>query len=428
MYFQTASRLGPSETIEVNRFIMIKTPKIAVLSKMSGRRHAHGQTMVGRLLDRPIVRSGYKVDWSLLWMVVLMTAFSLLMIYSASIAYAAADGGDKFSFLTKQLVFVGIGAAASAAVSFLSMNTWKKIMPWYFAACLVLLLAVLVVGRDINGATRWIHLGPVNLQPTELFKLAAIFYLASLFTRKAEVLQSVKKIIKPGGLLALGLVLIMAQPDFGSFVVIVVITLGMLFLAGFPWKYFGMVIAIVMVGLGGLILAAPYRMARVAAFMNPWADAQGKGYQLTHSLMAIGRGGWFGEGLGASLEKRFYLPEAHTDFIFAVIGEEFGFFGMLVLVFCYAWLVLRAFSIGKQARDLDLTFSAYVANGIGIWLGIQSFFNIGVNVGILPTKGLTLPLMSYGGSGAVIMLICMTLLLRIDFENRQKMRGYQIED
>lgn len=380
-----------------------------------------------KLLDRPIVRSGQKIDVSLLWMVTLMTAFSLLMIYSASIVYAAAESGDSFSFVSKQAIFVAGSIVLCGLLSLLNMNTWKKIMPWYFASCGLLLMAVLVLGREINGATRWIHLGPVNLQPTEFFKLATVLYLASLFTRKAEVLQSVKKIIKPGLLLVFGLLMIMLQPDFGSFVVIVVITMGMLFLAGFPWKYFAMMLVMVLLGLCSLIIVAPYRMARVSGFLDPWDDPLGKGYQLTHSLIAIGRGGWLGQGLGASLEKRFYLPEAHTDFIFAVIGEEFGFLGMCLLVFCYGWLAVRAFSIGKQARDLDLIFSAYVANGIGIWISIQSFFNIGVNIGILPTKGLTLPLMSYGGSAVLMMLICMTLLLRIDYENRQKMCGFQVE-
>lgn len=382
---------------------------------------------VSKILDRQIVRSGQKIDVSLLWMIILMTAFSLLMIYSASIAYAAAEGGDQYAFLYKQAGFVLLSVLVCLPVSLFKMSAWKRIMPWYFALCLLLLAAVLVVGREINGATRWIHIGPVNLQPTEMFKLAAVLYLASLFTRKAEVLQHWKRMIKPSILLAVGLGMIMLQPDFGSFVVIMVIILGMLFLAGFPWRYFIVLISAVMALGGGLIVAAPYRMARFAGFLDPWADPLGKGYQLTHSLMAIARGEWLGVGLGASLEKRFYLPEAHTDFIFAVIGEEFGFLGMCVLVFCYGWLVVRALSIGKQARDLDLIFSAYVANGIGIWLGIQSFFNIGVNIGILPTKGLTLPLMSYGGSAVLVMLVCMTLLLRIDYENRQKMRGYHIE-
>ena len=417
---------------------------------------------LSKLLDRPISLDGRKFDVSLLWMVVLMTAFSLVMIYSASIAYAASEGGNQFSFVSKQAMFVGASVLGCLGLSLLSMSFWRKIIPFYFAFSAILLVVVLFVGREINGATRWIHIGPVNLQPTELFKLATGLYLSSLFTRREEVLRSMdslglkplfvglfnaflcpfskearqktwqklkkfKNILLPIVMIALGLVFVMAQPDFGSFVVIVSITMGMLFLAGFPWKYFAVLVLSVLGGMGMMILAAPYRMARVSAFLDPWGDPLGKGYQLTHSLMAIARGEWFGQGLGASLEKRFYLPEAHTDFIFAVIGEEFGFVGMCILVFCYGWLVMRAFSIGKQARDSGLMFSAYVANGIGIWIGIQSFFNIGVNIGILPTKGLTLPLMSYGGSAVAVMLVCVTLLLRIDYENRKKMRGYQVE-
>jgi cell division protein ftsW len=417
---------------------------------------------LSKLLDRPISLDGRKFDVSLLWMVILMTAFSLVMIYSASIAYAASEGGNQFSFVSKQAMFVGASVLGCLGLSLLSMSFWRKIIPFYFAFSAILLVVVLFVGREINGATRWIHIGPVNLQPTELFKLATVLYLSSLFTRREEVLRSMdslglkplfvglfnaflcpfskearqktwqklkkfKNILLPIVMIALGLVLVMAQPDFGSFVVIVSITMGMLFLAGFPWKYFAVLVLSVLGGMGVMILAAPYRMARVSAFLDPWGDPLGKGYQLTHSLMAIARGEWFGQGLGASLEKRFYLPEAHTDFIFAVIGEEFGFVGMCILVFCYGWLVMRAFSIGKQARDSGLMFSAYVANGIGIWIGIQSFFNIGVNIGILPTKGLTLPLMSYGGSAVAVMLVCVTLLLRIDYENRKKMRGYQVE-
>lgn len=417
---------------------------------------------LSKLLDRPISLDGRKFDVSLLWMVVLMTAFSLVMIYSASIAYAASEGGNQFSFVSKQAMFVGASVLGCLGLSLLSMSFWRKIIPFYFVFSAILLVVVLFVGREINGATRWIHIGPLNLQPTELFKLATVLYLSSLFTRREEVLRSMdslglkplfvglfnafmcpfskearqqtwqklkkfKNILLPIVMIALGLVFVMAQPDFGSFVVIVSITMGMLFLAGFPWKYFAVLVLSVLGGMGVMILAAPYRMARVSAFLDPWGDPLGKGYQLTHSLMAIARGEWFGQGLGASLEKRFYLPEAHTDFIFAVIGEEFGFVGMCILVFCYGWLVMRAFSIGKQARDSGLTFSAYVANGIGIWIGIQSFFNIGVNIGILPTKGLTLPLMSYGGSAVAVMLVCVTLLLRVDYENRKKMRGYQVE-
>ncbi|WP_274572582.1 putative lipid II flippase FtsW [Neisseria leonii] len=380
-----------------------------------------------KLLDRPVLKSGHKIDQSLLWMVVLLTAFSLLMIYSASIVYAGQENGDKMFFLTRQAAFVATGAAAALAAAKIRLAVWKKWTPLIFGVALLLLMAVLGVGREINGAKRWIQLGPVNLQPTEIFKLAVILYLASFFTRKAEVLREFKKIIPPGMLIGLGLGLVMLEPDFGSFVVISVIAVGMLYLAGLPWQWFSVMVAVGLMMMAGLIAAAPYRVARVTSFLDPFKDPFGSGYQLSHSLMAITRGEWFGVGLGAGLEKRFYLPEAHTDFIFAVIGEEFGFAGMCVLVFCYGWLVWRAFSIGKQARDLELFFGAFVAKGIGIWLGIQSFFNIGVNVGILPTKGLPLPLMSYGGSSVVMMLVCVALLMRVDYENRLKMRGFKVE-
>ena len=271
-----------------------------------------------------------------------------------------------------------------------------------------------------------LNLGLINVQPTEIFKLAIILYLSSFFTRRAEVLKEFKKVWFAGIPVGLGLGLIMLEPDFGSFVVITVIALGLLFLAGLPFRWFMAVVGFGLVAMIMLVLFEPYRLARVTGFLDPWADPLGKGYQLTHSLMAIGRGGWFGVGLGASLEKRFYLPEAHTDFILAVIGEEFGFIGIMVLMFCYIWLMVRAFSIGKQARDLELFYSSFVAKGIGIWIGIQSFFNIGVNIGLLPTKGLTLPLLSYGGSAIIVILICIALLLRVDYENRRVMRGFKV--
>lgn len=380
-----------------------------------------------KLLDRKLLKNGHKIDQSLLWMLVLMLSFSLLMIYSASVAYAEHDGGSQWFYLSRQAIFLGLGTLCSLMAAKVSMARWKKWTPWILVFSLFLLLLVLFLGREINGAKRWIHLGPVNLQPTEVFKLAIILYLASFFTRKAEILKQFRKVIFAGVPVGLGLGLILLEPDFGSVVVVTVVSLGLLFLAGLPWKWFSMMVSAGLVSMAGLIMMAPYRVARVTAFLNPWEDPLGKGYQLTHSLMAIARGEWFGVGLGSSLEKRFYLPEAHTDFILAVIGEEFGMVGICVLIFCYAWLVWRAFSIGKQARDLDLYFGAFVAKGVGIWLGIQSFFNIGVNIGLLPTKGLTLPLMSYGGSAVIVMLVSMTLVLRVDYENRLKMRGYKVQ-
>ena len=371
-----------------------------------------------KILDRKLLKSGHKIDQSLLWMIVLMSSFSLMMIYSASIAYAAHDGGDQWFYLGRQAIFLSTGAAAGLVAAKIPMARWKKWTPWILLFSLFLLVVVLFAGREINGAKRWIHLGPVNLQPTEIFKLAIILYLASFFTRRAEILKQFKKVAFAGVPVGAGLGLIMLEPDFGSFVVVTVVALGLLFLAGLPWRWFLMMVGAGLLSMIGLIAMAPYRVARVTAFLNPWEDPLGKGYQLTHSLMAIARGEWFGVGLGASLEKRFYLPEAHTDFILAVIGEEFGMAGICVLIFCYGWLVWRAFSIGKQARDLELYYGAFVAKGVGIWLGIQSFFNIGVNIGLLPTKGLTLPLMSFGGSAILFNLIAIAVVLRVDYENK----------
>ena len=379
-----------------------------------------------KLLDRKILKSGHNYDQNLIWVVLLMTAFSLMMIYSASIAYASHDGGSPWFYLERQAIFVAIGGLGALAISKIPMWLWKKATPYVLGISFILLVAVLF-GREVNGAKRWIAIGPFNIQPSEVFKLAAIFYLSSFFTRRADILKDLKKVWYVGIPIGLGLGLLMMEPDFGSTVVVTVIFLGLVYLAGLPARWFAVIIGFCIAALSTLILIAPYRMARMTTFLDPFKDPMGKGYQLSHALMAIARGEWFGVGLGASLEKRFYLPEAHTDFIFAVIAEEFGFLGMVALIFCYGWLVWRAFSIGKQARDLDLYFSAFVAKGIGIWLGIQSFFNIGVNIGLLPTKGLTLPLMSYGGSAVIVMLCCMAILLRIDYENRRKMRGYQVE-
>lgn len=378
-----------------------------------------------KLLDRKLLRHGHEWDYSLLWMVVLMTAFSLLMVYSASIAYAAHGNGNPYFYLGRQALFVGVGGVAAWVAARIPLARWKQWTPLILAASLALLVAVLFVGREINGARRWIHIGIFNIQPSEIFKIAVILYLASFFTRRAEILKEFKKVWFVALPVGAGLGLLMLEPDFGSFVVVSVVAVCLLFLAGLPFRWFLLVVLFGVLMMVVMILFEPYRVARVTAFLNPWDDPQGKGYQLTHSLMAIGRGGLFGVGLGGSIEKRFYLPEAHTDFILAVITEEFGFVGLLVMIFCYVWLGLRAFSIGKQAMDLERYFGAYVAKGIGTWLAIQSFFNIGVNLGALPTKGLTLPLMSYGGSAVMVMLVCMALLLRVDYENRRVMRGYK---
>lgn len=378
-----------------------------------------------KLLDRTLLKNGETFDWSLLWVIVLMTAFSVTMIFSASIEHAEFNYQDRYYFVERQLAFLTFGYVVLWAMLKTPTRTMHKCM-WLVLGVSFLLLIVVLFGREINGAKRWINVGPLNIQPTEIFKVAIILYLASFLTRRVDILTKFSKVWFVGIPIGLGLALIIFEPDFGSFVVVSVIAVGLLFIGGLPMGWFLAIVALGASAMVGLIWTSPYRMHRVTAFLNPWEDPFGKGYQLTHALMAFARGEWLGVGLGGSVEKRFYLPEAHTDFIAAVIGEELGFAGLILLIGCYMWLVWRAFSIGKQARDLEQYFSAYTAKGIGIWIGIQSFFNLGVNLGLLPTKGLTLPLMSYGGSAVIVMLMCMGILLRVDWENRRIMRGYKV--
>ena len=378
-----------------------------------------------KLLDRTLLKNGETFDWSLLWVIVLMTAFSVTMIFSASIEHAEFNYQDRYYFVERQLAFLTFGYVVLWAMLKTPTRTMHKCM-WLVLGVSFLLLIVVLFGREINGAKRWINVGPVNIQPTEIFKVAIILYLASFLTRRVDILTKFSKVWFVGIPIGLGLALIIFEPDFGSFVVVSVIAVGLLFIGGLPMGWFLAIVALGASAMVGLIWTSPYRMHRVTAFLNPWEDPFGKGYQLTHALMAFARGEWLGVGLGGSVEKRFYLPEAHTDFIAAVIGEDLGFAGLILLIGCYMWLVWRAFSIGKQARDLEQYFSAYTAKGIGIWIGIQSFFNLGVNLGLLPTKGLTLPLMSYGGSAVIVMLMCMGILLRVDWENRRIMRGYKV--
>ena len=383
-----------------------------------------------KLLDRKVLKNGHKFDQSLLWMLVLLVSFGLLMVYSASVAWAGYNGGNQWQVVEKQAQFVAGGLVFAVLAFCVKMSVWRKASLWLLLSNIFMLLLVLIVGREINGAKRWIDLGLFSYQPSETYKLAIILYLAAFFNRRAEVLKNLKSMVFPSVAIGIGLALILAEPDLGAMVVASLIGLGLLFLADLPKKWFSVAVVIGTAVIIGAVLIEPYRMARVVSFLEPFQDPHGAGYQLTHSLMASARGQWFGTGLGASLDKRFYLTEseAHTDFIFAVISEEWGFFGMCMLVFCYGWLVWRAFSIGKQARDLDLHFNSFIAVGVGVWVAAQSFINIGVNISLLPNKGLTLPLVSYGGSSLVIMLAAFTMLLRVDYENRRKMRGYCVLD
>jgi cell division protein FtsW len=368
-------------------------------------------------------------DRSLAWAALLLVSLGLVMVYSASIATAEASryaGYNPAYFLLRHGVFLALALAAATAVFLVPIRYWQKSAPWLFAGSFVLLVLVLIpgVGREVNGARRWLNLGIATVQPSELVKLAVVLYAADYTVRKHAVLKQFKRGLLP--LLAVMLVvawLLLREPDFGAFVVVAVTAFGLLFLGGMNGRHFTALVGMLAVGFAGLVLSSPYRMQRIFGFMDPWSDAFGKGYQLSHALIAFGRGEWLGVGLGASVEKLHYLPEAHTDFLLAVIAEELGLAGVALVIALFAWIVLRAFTIGRQAAMRERHFQALVAQGIAIWIGFQALINMGVNMGLLPTKGLTLPLMSFGGSGLIVNCVAIAMLIRIDWENRQLARG-----
>lgn len=366
-------------------------------------------------------------DWGLLWVALGLLGIGLVMVYSASVAIAEAASGNPSQYLTRHAMYLVLGLALGYAAVQLPTRLWQRLAPALFILGVVMLVLVLIpgIGHEVKGARRWIPLGPLgNLQPSEFVKLAVVLYAADYTVRKAGLMDSLRKGFMPmfAVMLTVGTLLLL-EPDFGAFAVIVVIALGILFLGGLNWRLFVGLILLLAVGFVLLIYLSPYRMARLAGYLNPWEDPLGKGYQLTHALIAFGRGELTGVGLGDSVEKLHYLPEAHNDFLLAVIGEELGLIGVLCVIALFAWLTWRAFSIGWQAALMERNFSALVAQGIGVWMGVQGFINMGVNMGLLPTKGLTLPLMSYGGSGIVANCIALGILVRIDFENRCLMRG-----
>ena len=371
-------------------------------------------------------------DQTLVWTTVLLLGLGLVMVYSASIAIAEgsrATGYQPGYYLARHVVFIAAGIAAAVVVFQIPLRLWQQAAPFLFMLGVGLLILVLIpgVGREVNGSQRWIPLYIVNLQPSELMKLFVVLYAADYTVRKAAHMDSFRKGFLP--MLVVMLVvggLLLREPDFGAFVVITVIAMGILFLGGMNWKLFAGLFGLLLVGFVLLILASPYRLQRVIGFMDPWADPFGKGYQLSHALIAFGRGEWLGVGLGASVEKLFYLPEAHTDFLLAVIAEELGFAGVAAIILAFAWIVVRAFAIGRRAAALERYFAALVALGIGLWIGVQAIISIGVNMGLLPTKGLTLPLLSFGGSAIVAACCALAVLLRADWENRQLMRGYTV--
>jgi cell division protein FtsW len=371
-------------------------------------------------------------DSALVWTTTVLLGLGLVMVYSASIAIAEGGRGtghQSMYYLMRHGIYIALSVAMGVIVFQVPSRVWQQAAPYFFMLGVVLLALVLVpgVGREVNGSRRWLSLYVVNLQPSELMKLAVLMYAADYTVRKAAFMDSFRKGFLPmlmvmlltGGLL-------LREPDLGAFAVIAAVAMGILFLGGMSWRLFAGLIVMLVIGFVALILASPYRLQRVIGFMDPWADPYGKGYQLSHALIAFGRGEWFGVGLGGSVEKLFYLPEAHTDFLLAVIAEELGFVGVLATILLFAWLVARAFAIGRRAVMLERHFAALVAQGIGLWIGVQVIINMGVNMGMLPTKGLTLPLLSFGGSAVVVTCSAIAILLRIDWENRQLMRGFKI--
>ncbi|WP_275097459.1 putative lipid II flippase FtsW [Sedimenticola hydrogenitrophicus] len=356
------------------------------------------------------------LDYLLLMAALALLGLGLVMVASASLHRI---GEAPFYYMNRHLLAIGLGLLGALLISQVPVAQWERSGTLLYFTGLLLLVLVLVpgIGREANGATRWIPLGPFNLQSSEFMKLFMVVYIAGyLVRRQLEVAHSIWGFIKPMLLLVVACALIMVQPDFGTTTVLLATAMGMLFLGGVPVWQFAILIGLASSALVGLVLVSPYRLQRVTAFLDPWADVENSGYQLAQALIAFGRGEWFGVGLGNGIQKQFYLPEAHTDFLMAVIGEEFGLLGTLVVISLFAVIVWRAFRIGARAEAHSRRFSAYVAYGFGLWIGMQAFINIGVNVGLLPTKGLTLPFMSYGGNSIIVAILVVAMLLRIDYE------------
>ena len=373
-------------------------------------------------------------DQPLVWVTLLLMLFGMVMVYSASISLPDSPKYASYTntaWLYKQAGFICVALVVGLFAFRIKIDDWQRMAPWLFVGTLVLLVLVLVpgLGVSVNGGKRWLKMPKFNIQPSELMKVIVVLYAADYTVRKQEYMHKLTKGFLPmAGAIGLVGLLLLLEPDLGAFGVIVCIAMGILFLGGINAIWFGGIGALLVAIFGAIIALSKFRRERMFAYLNPWEEdnSLNKAYQLTHSLIAFGRGELFGVGLGGSVEKLHYLPEAHTDFLLAVIGEELGLAGVLVVIAMFYWLVKRAFDIGRQAIAIDKTFAGLVAKGIGIWIGVQTFINMGVNIGLLPTKGLTLPLMSYGGTGIVVNCIGLGILLRIDYENRVLMRGGRV--
>ncbi len=371
------------------------------------------------------------VDQMLVWVTVALVAFGIVMVYSASIALPNQSEYANYGhtrFLARHVISLGLAFTVALLAFQVPMSRWEELAPRLFLVSLVLLVAVLlpVIGKDVKGARRWIYLGIMNFQPSELAKFAVVIYAADYMVRRMGVKERFFRAVLPMGVaVAVMGGLLLAEPDMGAFIVIAVIAMGVLFLGGVNARMFFLISVVLVLAFSVMIALSEWRRERIFAYLDPWSakNSIGKGYQLSHSLIAIGRGEIFGVGLGGSVEKLQWLPEAHTDFLFAVIGEEFGLVGVLFVIGLFFWLTRRMMQIGRQAIALDRVFAGLVAQGVGIWMGFQGFINMGVNLGALPTKGLTLPFMSFGGSAILMNLVALAVVLRVDMENRHLMRG-----
>ena len=368
----------------------------------------------------------FRTDWTTVTLVLAISLLGLIMVTSASVSIANKESGEPFLYLERQLLLLCIGGGAAFVLTRVRTELLEKLALPLLIGAFALLIAVLVpgLGHVVNGSRRWIRLAGLNFQASELARLLVLIFIASYAARReAELRTQLTGLAKPLGLLALVAVLLLAEPDFGAATVLFATGFGVLFVAGARLRYVMAMMIAALASFGALVALSGYRMRRLGAFLDPWADPYNSGFQLTQSLIAIGRGEWFGVGLGESVQKLFYLPEAHTDFLFAVLAEELGLAGVVITVGLFLALAWRALAIARLAADAGLKFQAYLAAGFGIWIGLQAFINIGVNMGALPTKGLTLPLMSYGRSSLIVTVAWVGILLRVHHEAASRTRG-----
>ena len=374
------------------------------------------------------------LDTTVLWLMGTLLLWGLVMVYSTTIGMPDNPKFAKYTqlhFLSRHVLSLSIALMAAAIAYRVPMAVWERAAPAIFIAALIMLILVLIpyIGKGVNGARRWIGLGFMNFQPSEFAKFAVLLYASNYMVRKMALRENFIKAVWPmASAVALTGVLLLAEPDMGAFMVIAVIAMGILFLGGVNARMFFLIAFILVIAFACMVGFSPWRRERIFAYLDPWTEvhALGKGYQLSHSLIALGRGEIFGVGLGGSVEKMHWLPEAHTDFMLAVIGEEFGLIGVLTVLALFFWMIKKMVFIGRQAIAMDRVFAGLVAQGVAIWMGFQMFINVGVNLGALPTKGLTLPLMSYGGSAILLNLISIAIVLRVDKENHQMKSGRSI--